>query len=320
MTKATPPFDLVDVDRCPACGGTGPPRFSEVIDATFGFPGRWTLFECDRCASLWLNPRLSDAQLPAAYDDYYTHGTGGASNAPGGERLKPLLAMLPWHSTDRRAKIAYLDGVPPGRVLDVGCGDGRTVRALQAVGWEAVGIDPDPTSISAARRSGALDARSTSIEDLDEPTGSYDAVISVHSIEHMTEPSSFLRHAHRLLAPGGVLSVVTPNSNSWLLARQGPGWRGLEAPRHLQVLSPDGLRRLVETMGFEVLDCSTNQNGANAIARAHHRPSSPLTKLASYALGELWQAAEWARLRRDDRIGEELVLLARRIEVTDRPR
>ncbi len=305
---------MIEVPTCQACGSAGDLRYCGVKDHVFKFPGKFSYFECTECGSLWLNPRLQADDLSNAYANYYTHGAVSAGSAPGGGRAKRIVRLLPWHIADRRGEIAYLDGIVAGRALDVGCGDGRTVAQLQQCGWMCTGIDPDPASIVTARGLGVENVRVATIEDVDPSEGPFDAIISVHSIEHVSEPDVFLRHAFRLLAPGGVLSAVTPNASSLLRHRFGSSWRGLEAPRHLQVFTPDGLSRLVQSVGFSILEVSSSARGANGIAREStgRLPTSALGRIVRYGIGEAWQAREWWMLHRRPLIGEELVVMAQK--------
>ncbi len=230
-------------------------------------PAGGTCARCEGCGSLWADPRPVADDLHLAYETYYTHEpsrpgppAGGAPDRSGWkDRLHEAALHLPGHGVERAGPVAYLDGFP-GRVLDVGCGDGANALALERAGWDVVAIDFDEQSIDAARAAGCRDARTTTIEELDEPAQSFDAVVSIHSIEHVPDPAALLAHIRRLLKPGGVISVVTPNAASWLSARHGPDWRGLEPPRHLQILTPKALERLLSDGGYW------------SPARAHHPP------------------------------------------------
>jgi len=306
----------MSVSQCPACGGSGPIHHDDVTDHTFGTPGTWQLRRCNSCASLWLDPRPTDEDLPRAYATYYTHGTGDASAAPGGARAKAIVRHLPGHRDDKRGDIAYLEGLAVGRALDVGCGDGRTVIALQNAGWQCIGIDPDPQSIEAAKRSGAIDVRVGTLDTIEDIHGSFDAIVSVHSLEHVPDVRQSLQDAHALLRPGGTIVVVTPNAQSWLHQRHGDRWRGLEAPRHLQIFSPTGLDRVLTELGFAEVNVFTSARGTNGIARAYRsttqRGDRRWHQFERYFEGELVQAAEALRLRVHPLSGEELVAIARR--------
>jgi len=93
----------------------------------------------------------------------------------------------------------------PGRVLDLGCGVGHSYRELAP--RETVGVDLEPSIlVGQDRETVAADMRSLPFAD-----GSFDSVLSVHSIEHVPDPERVLAEVIRVLAPGGRAIFVTPN-------------------------------------------------------------------------------------------------------------
>jgi SAM-dependent methyltransferase len=95
--------------------------------------------------------------------------------------------------------------LPAGRVLDLGCGVGHSFGELAP--RETVGVDLDPAVlVGQERETHAADMRS-----LPFAAASFDAVISVHSIEHVPDPERVLAEIVRVLKPGGRASLVTPN-------------------------------------------------------------------------------------------------------------
>lgn len=296
----------IDAPHCPACGQVGPVAHHGVRDHWFGTTGDWDLRRCDECRSLWLDPRPHPDDLHLAYRSYYTHGEA----VPDAGNLKRILTTLPSHRDDRAGAAAWLGTTPPGRALDVGCGDGRTMDALRAVGWDVIGLDPDPDAVAACRARG-LDARVGMIDAADG-LGRFDAVVALHVIEHVDEPGRLLAAARASLRPGGHLVVVTPNAAGVRAAADGPWWRGLEAPRHLQILTAAALSRLAAEAGFTSLRTFSSVRGTNGLVRAARqaRRGTTTTSAADLVAGELGQLAAWAAWRRAPGRGDELCLMA----------
>jgi SAM-dependent methyltransferase len=95
--------------------------------------------------------------------------------------------------------------LPEGRVLDLGCGVGHSWRELEP--RETVGVDLDPAVLAGqGRETVAADMRA-----LPFAAGSFDAVLSVQSIEHVPDPERVVAEARRVLRPGGTAVFVTPN-------------------------------------------------------------------------------------------------------------
>ena len=90
---------------------------------------------------------------------------------------------------------------PPARVVELGCGAvGGHVPALQAAGYDALGVDPEAPVGEEYRR--------IEFERLDEELGTVAALVASTSLHHVADPAEVLDAAVRLLAPGGRVIVL----------------------------------------------------------------------------------------------------------------
>jgi 2-polyprenyl-6-hydroxyphenyl methylase/3-demethylubiquinone-9 3-methyltransferase len=101
--------------------------------------------------------------------------------------------------------------------LDVGCGAGLLCEPLARLGARVTGIDAAPEVIAVAREHAAtmgleIDYRNAAVEQID---GQFDLVTSLEVIEHVADPSAFLKSLAARLAPGGLLILSTPNATGW---------------------------------------------------------------------------------------------------------
>jgi SAM-dependent methyltransferase len=123
-----------------------------------------------------------------------------------GERV--TTATQGFNPTWQRHVAAYrtaADLLGPGRLLDLGCGIGHSYELLAP--RETVGLDVDPQALAGQdRETVAADMRS-----LPFPTASFSSVLSVHSIEHVPDARPVVAEIVRVLEPGGVAVLVTPN-------------------------------------------------------------------------------------------------------------
>ena len=94
----------------------------------------------------------------------------------------------------------------PGRFLDVACGLGETVRIFADNGWDAEGIDADPSTARFHRDAG-IRARIGQFEQIEAASG-YDLIHIAHAIYFITDPMDFIRGVRARLAPGGLFCVV----------------------------------------------------------------------------------------------------------------
>jgi ubiquinone/menaquinone biosynthesis C-methylase UbiE len=108
------------------------------------------------------------------------------------------------------------------RVLEVGCGTGNYIVALESlVGCSCWGIDPSAEMLSVAQeRSAAIHFHLGWAERLDLSSNAFDLVFSVDVIHHLDDPRAYVREAHRVLAPGRVICTVT--DSEWIIRHRQP--------------------------------------------------------------------------------------------------
>jgi SAM-dependent methyltransferase len=121
------------------------------------------------------------------------------------------------------AMLARIQGRGFRHALDVGCGEGRVCRMLQAHGIETVGIDPTVALIEEARRQDpGGDYRVVTAEALDAPDASFDLVVSCLSLIDIPDFRAAIAVMARLLAPGGTLLIA--NLSNIASSCIGKGW------------------------------------------------------------------------------------------------
>ena len=288
-----PVTELEFLGYCPICGS----RQREVLhielrDRVFGVaPGVWTLHRCFGCRSAYLDPRPTIESIGRAYINYYTHQTNdhpivrrigalrtflhdalnGYRNYAYGLNRQPSLALGRWLIPILPSLKAAVDAecrhlaqpTSNGLLLDVGCGNGGFLYIAREMGWQAHGLDMDPKAIEAARLRG-LNVQCGSIELLSHEVQKYDVITLSHVIEHVHDPLDLLSQLHRLLKPGGVLWIETPNIGSLGYARFKSNGRGLEPPRHVVIFDSITLINALSNTGF--ISIKQRWRGLTAIA------------------------------------------------------
>jgi SAM-dependent methyltransferase len=118
-----------------------------------------------------------------------------------------------WYRGRRRVLAAVLHGIPlPGprqtRVLDAGCGSGRTLDDLTAYGAVS-GMELNLAGVAAARRRGH-EVRQGRVEAIPYEDASFDLVTCLDVIEHTDDDVAALGDLRRVTRPGGRLVVSVP--------------------------------------------------------------------------------------------------------------
>jgi 2-polyprenyl-3-methyl-5-hydroxy-6-metoxy-1,4-benzoquinol methylase len=311
---------------CYLCGAPGLSLYEGVKDSLFGAPGIWSFKRCPTlsCGLVWLDPVPMEEETGKAYRKYYTHAERPTGpTGPSGLLKKGASVLLslanPVHRERERLSLMHLDGVKPGKLLDVGCGNGARIARLRALGWDVVGQDLDLQAVTYARETFGLEVHLGRLKDIGFPEMSFDAITLNHVIEHAHDPVKLLGECGRLLRVGGRIVIVTPNSDSFAHKHFTASWRGLEPPRHIHVFSPKTLSAAATGAGLTVChsrttiaNATTFWRGSIAIGNRGKDNSNWISRslTRARALGYLYRSI-FEHLR-DTNSGEECVLLATR--------
>lgn len=334
---------VTDAPYCLLCGSEGEVLYSDLRDRLFGAPGIWTLMRCPKCQLVWINPRPTPDDVGTLYSQYFTHATSDSAPKNPNVLRKLIKASIlessfgyNMESSNRMlgsvlsrihplkeivgSGLKWLEYVEEGRLLDVGCGNGKFLSHMRQLGWTVVGVEPDGKAVSVACERYGLDVFQGSLVEANFPDEYFDAITMDHVIEHVSDPIGLLKECYRVLKSGGKLVVLTPNINSLGFRQFGEHWRGLEVPRHLYLFSPQTLRACAEAARLDVQVQRTMARSApwmwatSSLIKQDGvliggSPGSigrllKLKGLAFYAI-EYVPSGRWG-------LGEELVMVARR--------
>jgi len=133
-----------------------------------------------------------------------------------GERFTPEVRGAIWYEHWHRYA-AMLPLVSGRRVLDAACGEGYGSRMLAGSASEVIGVDIDATAIghAAQRYAGKTNLRylRASCTELPIADACIDLIVSFETIEHLSGQEAMLAEFRRVLSPGGVLVISSPNKS-----------------------------------------------------------------------------------------------------------
>jgi SAM-dependent methyltransferase len=196
----------------------------------------FSVLGCARCRISWTDP------VPANLDPYYPRSYRRYNAV--------IIAILKFLYRRRVSRWNRLFS-KPGRALELGCGDGFMLNALQSLGWSVYGTERTEEMAAFARKHFGLTVFVENSQPL--PAGeTYDLVIMFQVLEHLAEPMPQLKRAASLLSPGGKLIIGVPNFASWQAKFGRDGWFHLDVPRHLFHWSPSSMREAAERAGMQV--------------------------------------------------------------------
>jgi 2-polyprenyl-3-methyl-5-hydroxy-6-metoxy-1,4-benzoquinol methylase len=221
-----------EYDRCAACGLVAMQPLPRPEDIPGLYPEDYEAHvpQAEKNRDKWINRQ--------AIKHYYGVESAGRS---------PLLRTV-FRLASGRVMKGILEPHGSNRLLDIGCGTGSLLARYRSLGWHVQGVEPNAAACALCRTRG-LEVHEGTVFDAPFRRGAYDVVLANHVLEHVLDPVAFVRRAAGLLAPGGRLIAVTPNSRGIGLAMYGSCWFPLEAPRHLMLFSPQTARLLGDKAG-----------------------------------------------------------------------
>ncbi len=103
-----------------------------------------------------------------------------------------------------------------GKILDVGCGKGAFLIQAKERGWEACGLEPNFDAAAKLKQSHGIEVRSDDFFETSYLKESFQVIALWDLLEHTPEPIVWFNRCRKLLAPGGLLLIATPNHHSLL--------------------------------------------------------------------------------------------------------
>ncbi|MGQ9532551.1 MAG: class I SAM-dependent methyltransferase, partial [Desulfotomaculales bacterium] len=97
--------------------------------------------------------------------------------------------------------------LPPGRVLELGCGHGGFVALLRWAGFEAIGLELSPWVVGFARQTFGIPTLLGPVENQVIEPSSLEAIVLMDVLEHLPNPLSTLRHCLELLKQDGIFVI-----------------------------------------------------------------------------------------------------------------
>lgn len=239
------------------------------------------VIDCKTCGFRHIDPLFTAAELKSFYEQEFYQS----------ERADYFSRMeedRDWWMLRYRHYYELLESCAPGRrILDIGSGPGFFLEAGKARGWDVLGFEPSPLAARYAAARGLAVVNDFFSAASANGHGPFDAVALSMVLEHVKDPIGLIGEARRLLAPGGLLLLISPNDfnplqmSLWKQLGFKPWW--VNPRHHLNYFDLASATAFVKVRGFDVMHVETsyplehfliagrNYVGNDAIGRECHR-------------------------------------------------
>jgi 2-polyprenyl-3-methyl-5-hydroxy-6-metoxy-1,4-benzoquinol methylase len=243
------PLEEVDgrYERVPACDVCGQAATGHPI---VFYKHNTPVVRCPGCGLLYSNPRWKGEHLFGVYgDDYW---------ADYAERVKHTALDMAANQARWDPYLHVLAAVHRnGRILDVGCATGEFLAAARVRGWEGYGVEVAAQAAAYAEKTYDVRVHVGTVETAPWPDGWFDAVTLWDVIEHVQSPRAYVARIARLVRPGGMFALTTPNIRSASYGLLGRDWWVVGPNAHIYYFAPRTLARLLTEYGFTIHAMST---------------------------------------------------------------
>jgi 2-polyprenyl-3-methyl-5-hydroxy-6-metoxy-1,4-benzoquinol methylase len=250
---------------CPVCGQRGAYAFTNPIGFRFA--------QCPHDGAVYMDPVPTEDTLARLYnDDAYTSKWTPHQDE---DAIKPGRALEYLRDVQR--------AMPQGRLLDVGCATGVFLEHARHA-YEVEGVELNAATADMARARG-LRVTTGRLADL-PGEACFDVVTLLQVIEHIVDPAALLREVARLLAPGGVVYLNTPNVDSASFRLFRDRHAHVSSFVHVSLLTPRCWPTLAASAGLTMVeagDCSTFDITAHDLISWHLRRRRFRHRMAMYS-------------------------------------
>jgi SAM-dependent methyltransferase len=238
---------VTEAASCLLCGSAMEVTLTGVTDNRLGTPGAYEIHRCRRCGFEQISPVPSLAELKELYKAHYNFG-GERNTQYTRWRERFLFSYLSrlWTRLDGDVSFYQRRGI--GRLLDIGCNEGRGLRIYAGNGFQAEGLELNEAAAAVAHEAG-FKVHTCLLEEFN-PVTPYDVAVLSNVLEHSLDPRKMLLDVREILANGGQVWISCPNSESWLRRVFGKSWINWHVPFHISHFSSRTLRQLLVETGY----------------------------------------------------------------------
>lgn len=275
----------------------------------FNHDERYDYHSCVACHFVFQYPLPSSEKIATFYPDDYSvyeeqsrlklisgirksilkkyYGYSHLSTSVFNDLVSPVLKLF-----NQKFEVSYTKN---GKLLDVGCGNGRYLDGMKKLGWQTQGVEFNASAVEVCKLSG-LTVHHGDLFSAHFESNNFDVINVSHVIEHVPNPVAFFTELARVLKPNGSLVIKTPNSLALGRKLFNTNWYANDVPRHLYLFSYQNLSVLANNCGLKLQQFKTSStpkiilNSLDYVAENTKTPSKKVKWKRALARLYVWLA------------------------------
>ena len=234
-------------------------------DRLHDLPGEFNVIRCKTCGLMRTNPRPTPESIGFYYPETYGPWIKPSkNNSPLKEKTLPawkkIIKILIFGKP-----LATTPPLPPGRLLEIGCGSGSFMHAMALKGWQVQGIEYSSKAGKAVKELG-YPIHVGPLESAPAPKETVDLIVGLHVLEHLHNPLLVLKKMAQWVNKDGYLVLSTPNAASFEFKLFKSRWYALHLPNHLYHFTPKTAKKLLAAAGWKIEKVTHERNIGNLMA------------------------------------------------------
>lgn len=229
---------------CPLCNCSDARTVFRSRDFRFkSADENFNIVKCKDCGFTYLNPRPDENEIAKFYPSDFNEI----------DRSLFYTLLNPCFKLAQQSTIKFFKKYKRGgKALDVGCGNGEFILAMQRHSFDAWGVEINSAAKEFTDR--RLEGRIIykDIEECGFSPKSFDIITMFQSLEHIYDLGALFTEINRVLKDDGLLYICVPDSDFFEARLFGPYYYNLEIPRHLYFFTRKSLEALLLKHGFKV--------------------------------------------------------------------
>ncbi len=256
---------LVEYRNCPCCGqddyevvfesNIRADDMRETVETVYMIPGdrHGRHVRCRNCWLIYVNPIERTGRINKAYS---------RRKSTDASVMRKMRLTATRSQLDLIQKEHHRSG---HLLLDIGCGEGFFLSNASSAGYNARGIEPSQDAAEYARQEFGLDVEAKPFEELRLPENRFDVVTLWQVLEHVPHPLKILSEVHRILKPGGLLALSTPDIGGAPARVLGRRWWNIRKV-HINQFTTDTMTTLLGNAGFRDISSVSYRESISLLA------------------------------------------------------